>query len=54
MLTRDRDVFIPLGDRVRVARAAEADLFISIHADTISGSGEVRGTDHLHGLGAGL
>jgi N-acetylmuramoyl-L-alanine amidase len=43
MMTRDRDVFIPLGDRVRVARAAEADLFISIHADTISGSGDVRG-----------
>jgi N-acetylmuramoyl-L-alanine amidase len=42
-LTRDRDVFIPLGERVRVARKAEADLFVSIHADTISGAGEVRG-----------
>jgi N-acetylmuramoyl-L-alanine amidase len=43
LLTRDEDVFIPLGDRVRIARAAAADLFISIHADSISGSGEVRG-----------
>ena len=43
MMTRDRDVFIPLGDRVRVARAAKADLFISIHADIISGSSDVRG-----------
>jgi N-acetylmuramoyl-L-alanine amidase len=43
LMTRDQDVFIPLGDRVRIARAARADLFVSIHADTISGSGEVRG-----------
>jgi N-acetylmuramoyl-L-alanine amidase len=43
LLTRTHDVFIPLGDRVRVARSAKADLFVSIHADTISGSGEVRG-----------
>ena len=43
MLTRDEDVFIPLGDRVRIARAAGANLFISIHADSISGSGDVRG-----------
>ena len=43
MLTRDQDVFISLGDRVRIARAAKADLFISIHADSISGGQEVRG-----------
>jgi N-acetylmuramoyl-L-alanine amidase len=43
LLTRDHDVFIPLDDRVRIARNAKADLFMSIHADTISGSGEVRG-----------
>jgi N-acetylmuramoyl-L-alanine amidase len=42
-LTRDRDVFVPLGERVRIARKAGADLFVSIHADTISGAGEVRG-----------
>jgi N-acetylmuramoyl-L-alanine amidase len=43
LMTRDDDVFIPLGDRVRIARAARADLFISIHADSISGGPEVRG-----------
>lgn len=32
-LTRDEDVFVPLGERVRKARAVKADLFISIHAD---------------------
>lgn len=41
-LTRDQDVFIALGERVNMARAARADIFISIHADTISSS-QVRG-----------
>jgi N-acetylmuramoyl-L-alanine amidase len=35
-LTRDSDVFLRLDERVRIARQHEADLFISIHADTIS------------------
>jgi N-acetylmuramoyl-L-alanine amidase len=42
-MTRDRDVFVPLGDRVRIAREAKADLFISIHADSISAAPQVRG-----------
>ena len=33
-LTRDDDIFLPLADRVAVAREAGADLFISIHADS--------------------
>lgn len=33
-LTRDRDVFIPLRDRVSIARAAHGDLFVSLHADS--------------------
>ena len=43
VMTRDHDVFVSLGDRIRAARATQADLFISIHADSISGGQEVRG-----------
>lgn len=32
-LTRSDDTFIPLGDRVKLARSMQADLFLSIHAD---------------------
>jgi len=42
-MTRDRDVFVPLADRVRLAREARADLFVSIHADSISAAPQVRG-----------
>lgn len=34
-LTRDRDLFLSLDERVRIARQHEADLFVSIHADAI-------------------
>ena len=34
-LTRTDDTFIPLGDRVRMARNADAALFVSIHADSL-------------------
>lgn len=33
-MTRNRDIFIPLRDRVKIARRYEADLFLSIHADS--------------------
>ena len=35
LLTRDRDIFIRLRDRVQMARDAKAELFISIHADSV-------------------
>lgn len=41
-LTRDRDEYLRLGQRVAAARAAQGDLFISLHADSI-GQAHVRG-----------
>lgn len=42
LLTRDKDVFVRLRDRVTIAREAGADLFVSLHADSI-GNGTIRG-----------
>lgn len=36
LMTREDDTFLRLSERVRIARQHEADLFISIHADTIN------------------
>ncbi len=41
-MTRTDDTFVPLGARVRFARSRQADLFISIHANSFFG-GSVRG-----------
>jgi N-acetylmuramoyl-L-alanine amidase len=35
VMTRTDDTFIPLGDRVRIARNQSAALFVSIHADAL-------------------
>lgn len=43
LMTRDDDRFVPLAERVRIARAAGADLFISIHADSLTQAQDVRG-----------
>jgi len=39
VLTRDRDEFLELRDRIGRARTARADLFISVHADWIADRG---------------
>lgn len=44
ILTRSDDRFVPLAERVRLAQAARADLFISIHADSLPEDRRVRGT----------
>ena len=66
VLTRDTDVFIPLERRVEIARRANADLFISLHADsgsdasvrgatvyTLSQKGADRVARHVIGNGTG-
>ncbi len=35
MMTRDADFFVPLHERVKKARRVQADLFVSIHADSV-------------------
>jgi N-acetylmuramoyl-L-alanine amidase len=43
-MSRTSDVFVPLRDRVRLARQAKAQLFISLHADALpADEGEARG-----------
>jgi N-acetylmuramoyl-L-alanine amidase len=39
VLTRDDDTFVPLGERVRIARKLSARLFVSVHADALRGGG---------------
>ncbi|MEZ5723047.1 MAG: N-acetylmuramoyl-L-alanine amidase [Paracoccaceae bacterium] len=36
VLTRDDDVFVPLEERIRIARHAGADVFLSLHADALA------------------
>jgi N-acetylmuramoyl-L-alanine amidase len=43
VLVRDRDVFVPLRQRMEIARKHRADLFISIHADAFRDA-DVRGS----------
>jgi N-acetylmuramoyl-L-alanine amidase len=44
MMTRTDDTFIPLGERVKIARNHSAALFVSIHADALPrGEGDAQG-----------
>ena len=42
-LTRHKDVYVPLRERINIARNVGGDLFISLHADSIPGSKSARG-----------
>jgi N-acetylmuramoyl-L-alanine amidase len=36
VLTRDKDIYLHLYDRIRIAREQQADLFVSLHADAFT------------------
>lgn len=40
VFTRDDDRFIPLSERVRIAREQKAELFVSIHADALAAAND--------------
>ena len=44
VMTRDGDQYVDLDDRVAIARKANASLFISVHADTLSEDANVSGS----------
>ena len=44
ILTRTSDKFVPLKERVKIARDNDADLFVSIHSDSFPRDRRVRGT----------
>ena len=55
VMTRTDDTFIPLADRVKIARNQSAALFVSIHADALAAPrGRCPGRDDLHAVRQGL
>ncbi|HME85087.1 MAG TPA: N-acetylmuramoyl-L-alanine amidase, partial [Roseiarcus sp.] len=44
VMTRDGDQYVDLDDRVEIARAANASLFVSVHADILSEAADVGGS----------
>ncbi|MBL4808037.1 MAG: N-acetylmuramoyl-L-alanine amidase, partial [Rhodobacteraceae bacterium] len=43
LMTRQADIFVPLVERTRLARASHADIFLSLHANTVT-RGNASGT----------
>ncbi|HEY8417329.1 MAG TPA: N-acetylmuramoyl-L-alanine amidase [Limnochordales bacterium] len=53
ILTRDRDVYVELANRSRMANALGADVFVSIHADAIGPGRTASGTGTFYYPGLG-
>lgn len=47
-LTRDRDYFVGLDERVQMSAHAKADIFVSIHANSIDNRPDVHGLETYH------
>lgn len=45
IFTRDKDEYLPLNARSNIANKNKADLFISIHVNSVQGSSSARGTE---------
>ena len=55
VMTRDRDYFIELATRVEISKRVDADVFVSIHANSINNRPDVNGLEtYYFGSGASL
>ena len=48
MFTRETDVFVELSDRARMANAAKADLYVSVHCNSVEGNARATGMEVYH------
>lgn len=48
MLTRDTDIFVELSDRARMVNAAKADLYVSVHCNSVRDNARATGMEVYH------
>ena len=48
MLTRETDVFVELSDRARMVNAAKADLYVSVHCNSVRDNARATGMEVYH------